>query len=406
MYSAPDSLFTKLSWSLPWLARYPFWRVGEILRRVIEPGGRPLHLIFIVADHFEPSWHDSGILLDLPTQLRRLDDWCVKARKIAADLHDADGTPFRHTYFFPAEQYHAPVLALLAELQREGLGEVETHLHHGVDKPDTPENTRRALLEFRDKLAEEHKCLSRWEGQGPPMYAFVHGNWALANSAGGRFCGVDNEMQILSETGCYADFTLPSAPDRSQQPRLNAIYQCGHSLEKARPHRSGPALRVGQSLPTLPIIFTGPLTLNWRRLSRGVPIPRLDDAGLAANYPLDRARLRRWLNAHITIRRHPEWVFIKLYCHGFFDHDQRMTIGDELRRFLSDTMERGASSGAYKVHFATAREAFNIALAAVDGHAGEPNKYRDYRLRLIMRETESKRDRKEAPQHAHPNQKL
>ena len=39
------------------------------------------------------------------------------------------------------------------------------------------------------------------------MYAFVHGNFALANSAGGRYCGVDEEMQILAETGCYADMT-------------------------------------------------------------------------------------------------------------------------------------------------------------------------------------------------------
>ena len=28
---------------------------------------------------------------------------------------------------------------------------------------------------------------------------------------GGQACGVDNEMEILANTGCYADFTLPSA---------------------------------------------------------------------------------------------------------------------------------------------------------------------------------------------------
>ena len=46
-------------------------------------------------------------------------------------------------------------------------------------------------------LSQRHGCLSRWDGKGEPRYAFVHGNWALANSAGGRFCGVDSEMQIL-----------------------------------------------------------------------------------------------------------------------------------------------------------------------------------------------------------------
>jgi hypothetical protein len=255
-----------------------------------------------------------------------------------------------------------------------------------VDAPATAVETRRVLTEFHAALAEEHKCLSRWDGKGAPAYAFVHGNWALANSAGGRFCGVDEEMQILAETGCYADFTLPSAPDRSQVPRLNAIYQCGHALDKAKPHRTGPTLRVGQKQLTLPVIFTGPLTLNWRRRVHGLPFPRLDDAGLAANYPLDRARLARWRNAHISVAGRPQWVFIKLYCHGFFDHDRSMTIGEELRRFLCETMEEGARTGAFKVHFATAREAFNLALAAVDGCTGEPHQYRDYRLRLIMHE--------------------
>ena len=58
------------------------------------------------------------------------------------------------------------------------------HLHHGIEKPDTPENLRRTLVEFRDALADEHQCLSRLDDKGSPMYAFVHGNLALANSAG------------------------------------------------------------------------------------------------------------------------------------------------------------------------------------------------------------------------------
>src|SRR6185503_14570059 len=75
-------------------------------------------------------------------------------------------------------------------LQADGYGEVEIHLHHGVEQPDTAENTRRQLETFRDVLAEEHKCLARSVSplDSQPKYGFVHGNWALANSAGGRFC--------------------------------------------------------------------------------------------------------------------------------------------------------------------------------------------------------------------------
>ncbi len=385
MTAKPAGKLTKLRWSLPWLARYPLWRAGEFLRR--ELGVGDTHLIFVVANHFEPGWTENGTALDWSKQLQRLDRWHEQARRIGEAVRDADGTKFRHTNFYPAEQYHAPLLARMAEMQAEGLGDVEVHLHHGVEQPDTAENLRRQLLEFRNALAEEHKCLSRMKGTGDPMYAFVHGNWALGNSAGGRFCGVDSEMQILAETGCYADFTLPSVPDESQVARINAVYQCGHPLDEAKPHRSGPNLRAGEKAePILPVLFTGPLVFDWRRRVRGIPVPRVDDGQLAASYALDLERLEHWRNARIGVTNRPEWVFIKLYCHGFFDFDNDAMIGLSMRRFLEEVIEYGEGKGKFKVHFAGAREAFNIAMAAVDGRVGNPGDYRNYRLHSIMSE--------------------
>src|SRR5947209_887749 len=395
-----QSLLTKFKWSLPWLMRCPLWRARELAGR-LSGGNEPRHLIFIVANHFEPGWNEQGATLDWSTQLSRLDRWCEKARAIGEAVRDHDGTPFRHTNFYPAEQYHPRILERMAGLQAEGFGEVEVHLHHGVDAPDDAANLRRALEEFRDRLAEEHKCLSRQDGAGLPMYAFVHGNWALANSAGGRYCGVDSEMQILAETGCYADFTLPSAPDESQVARINAVYQCDHPLEERKPHRSGPSLRVGEH-PRLPVLFTGPLVFNWRRRIRGLPVPRLDDGVLAANYPLDLARLDRWRGARVHVKGRPEWVFIKLYCHGFFPFDEEAMIGEPLRRFLEETIEYGDRDGEFKVHFASAREAFNMAMAAVEGRSGEPGLYRDYRLRSIMSEGADRRTKTQDRRHDAP----
>jgi hypothetical protein len=380
--------FTKLAWSLPWLLRYPLWRAAESVRRLTQHTG-PQHLVFVIANHFEPGYDPSGVILDLPKQQARLEDWCEQARVIGEAVRDHDGTPFRHTNFYPAEQYHRPLLERMADLQREGLGEVEIHLHHGVEKPDTAENTRRELVEFRDALAEEHKCLSRLSDDGQPMYAFVHGNWALANSAGGRCCGVDTEMRILAETGCYADLTLPSAPDISQVSRINAIYQCGHPLDERAPHRSGPSMRVGMS-PTLPLIFCGPLVFDWSRRKGPLRVPRMDNGALTGNYPLNNERLNRWRGAQIGILGRPEWVFIKLYCHGFFDEDQPAMIGPEMQRFLLEALELSERSGEFKLHFASAREMFNIAMAAIDGHDGEPGLYRDYKLRQIMQGAQAK----------------
>lgn len=369
----------KVKWSLPWLLRYPAWRAGEFFSRVSESPG-PTHLIFLVANHFEPGLG--------PTALRRLEKWCELARATGNAIRDHDGTPFRHTNFFPAEQYERPLLEMLSELQADGYGEVEIHLHHGVGEPDTAANTRRQLEVFRDLLAYEHRCLARVagaSGDSQPKYAFVHGNWALANSSGGRFCGVDSEMQILADTGCYADFTLPSVPFQSQVPRINAIYNCGNSLTQAKPHRSGPDIRVGDKLE-LPIIFTGPLVFDWTRRVRGLPVPRLEDGALAQNYPLTMGRLNRWRSARVGVKERPEWVFIKLYSHGFFDWDQDVMIGEQLKRFMSEVLEAAEQTAGFKVHFATAREAFNMVQAAADGKAGEPGAYRDYKLRQIMDE--------------------
>ena len=386
--SKNDNLAQKLRWSLPWILRYPFWRTGALLRRTIETVAHR-HLIIIVANHFEPAWTEGRHPLDLSTQLWRLDEWCQKARLIGNAVRDSDGTPFRHTNFYPAEQYHPELLDRLAFLQEEGLGEVEIHLHHGVERPDTAENLRRVLVEFRDLLAQRHKCLSLDNGKGSPRYAFVHGNLALANSAGGRYCGVDSEMKILADTGCYADFTLPSAPEQSQVPRINAIYECGNPLEERAPHKSGPSLRVGVP-PKFPVIFTGPLVFNWNRRIHRIPVPRVDDGGLAANYPPSFDRLHRWRNADIGVRGQPDWTFIKLSCHGFMPADQDSAIGDPMRRFLEEMIELGDRNGEFKVHFASAREAFNMLLAAVDGSKGNPGEHRDYRFCTVMDQAHKK----------------
>jgi len=371
------NLLSKLKWSLPWLVRYPSWRARKLLSG--NNGDRPTHVILMIGNHFEPGVGKHAI--------GPVERWCSLAERTGRFLRDHDGTHFRHTYFFPAEQYDSACIEQLCALQSQGLGEVEVHLHHGVETPDNAENTRRMLETFRDTLAYEHRCLSREHPTALPKYAFVHGNLALANSAGGRYCGVDSEMEILAATGCYADFTLPSAPHQSQVPKINAIYQCGNPLHEARPHRSGPNLKVGDT-PTLPIIVNGPLVFDWTRRVRGWPIPRVDDGALARNYPLKIARFWRWQNARIGVAGRPDWVFIKLHCHAFFEQDQDEMIGDELRRFMAQILELGDTTGQFKVHFASAREVFNIIVAALEGKTGDPSQYRDYRLRPIWREAD------------------
>lgn len=382
MIDDQTSFLTKLKWNLPWLARYPFARANSLFQ---SDGQQEKHVVFTIANHFEPSWSEAG-LLDVDVQRRRLDQYFRQARKIGEAVLGADKTKFRHTNFFPAEQYDRRILEILAAMQAEGLGEVEVHLHHGVEKPDTAENLRRTLTEFRDCLAEEHQLLSRFADDAQPKYAFVHGNLALGNSASGKFCGVDEEMQILQETGCYIDMTLPSAPDESQVSMINQIYECGLPLNQKIPHRTGKRVEVFGKQPQLPLIFTGPLIFDWTRRMKKLPLPKLDDGALSANQSLDYSRFKRWLAADVTVKNRPEWIFVKLYCHGFFDRDRSSTIGERARRFFSEIIENGEKTGAYKVYFASAREAFNMVCAAIDGKEGRPGAYRNYRLKTIMSE--------------------
>lgn len=376
--SEPGKL-EKLKHNLPWLVRYPL----DVARSFLESTAfEKKHLIITVANHFEPGWSPNGIL-DQRTQLKRLREYVEIARVTGDLVRDSDGTKFRHTNFYPAEQYDRDLLNVLAEMQAEELGEVEVHLHHGVERPDTSENLSRQLIAFRDVLAERHKCLSRTNIEATPRYAFVHGNLALANSCGGKFCGVDDEMQILKETGCYADFTLPSAPDRSQVSVINRIYESAGDLSKPRPHEKAKRCVVGGQPPTSPMIITGPLRLCLRNGIR----PHIEDGALTSALGADVSRLGHWLNANVTVAGRTDWIFIKLYAHGFFDHDQSVSIGEGARRLFSKIVESGEKSGSYSTHFVSAREMFNIATAAIDGKDGDPNSFRNYALLPIMQES-------------------
>jgi hypothetical protein len=376
------TFFAKLKSNLPWLVRYPFVRAGNFFGSKSQT---KKHIIFTIANHFEPSWSENGNL-NLDDQNRHLDEYIKLARKTGETVRDVNGTKFRHTNFYPIEQYHHSLLEKLSQMQAEGLGETEIHLHHGVEKPDTSENLRKTLIEYRDIFAEEHKLLSHFEGDKMPRWAFVHGNLALANSCGGKYCGVDDEMQILAETGCYADFTYPTAPDETQVPIINQIYECGLPLNQAVPHRIGKTVRVGEQITKFPIIFQGPLVFNWRRNIKGIPVPKIDDGALVYNQRRDMERFNRWKNANVTVEGKNDWIFVKLYCHGFFTHDQSACIGEEAQRFFSEIIENSERTGEFDIYFATAREAFNIVLAATDGKTGSPNEYRNYRLKAIMDE--------------------
>lgn len=343
-----------------------------------------VHLVIAIADHFEPAIDPQGGQKRMPRaeQERRLEWWNRDYPKAIERWRDHDGRPFVHTYFYPAEQYDEGLLGMLADHCHAGWGEVEIHLHHGVTEPDTADNTRRVLTEFRDQLAFRHRCLALEEGSNQPRYAFVHGDFALANSAGGRFCGVDSEMKVLAETGCYADFTLPAGIHHPAQiSKINSLYECGLPLEYAAPHRKGNNLAVGRAPRTFPLMVQGPLLADWKAGLRS-PGQLLEASAITRWNPMTLRRLALWKKANITVQGRPDWLFIKLHCHSMDPRQKEVVIGDSFRNFLSE-LTSSARERKETLHFATAREMTNIMLAACDGKEGNPGEYRDYRFKQM-----------------------
>jgi hypothetical protein len=339
----------------------------------------PVHLIIALADHFEPAIAPGGgpERVGYDEQERRLERWCREYPKLVEGWRDRDERPLNHTYFYPAEQYDRGLVERLADHCHAGWGEIEIHLHHGTAAPDTAENTARMLTEFRDKLAIVHRCLSYLDGSGPPRYAFVHGNFTLANSAGGRGCGVDSEMQVLAETGCYTDMTMPAAPFHpAQTGKINSLYECGVPLRRRAAHARGRDLARGRT-PAFPLIVQGPFLFDFSASARSQVI---ENGALTAVNPPTLRRLRLWKQAAICVQGRPDWLFLKLHCHGMDPSQEDVMLGASMRSFLRDLVT-GAPQRSELLHFVTAREMVNIILAACEGREGDPGEFRDHRLK-------------------------
>jgi hypothetical protein len=325
--------------------------------------------IFVcIADHFEPAW----LRPDPATESARIDAWLERYPRFAQRHRDADGRPPQHTFFYPVEQYRAEHLDKLARLCADGYGDVEIHLHHDND---TAENLRQTLTEFARVLHERHGLLHRDPRSGRIEYAFVHGDWALDNSAAnGRCCGVNGELRILRETGCYADFTLPSAPSETQTRKINSIYYATGDPRQTKSHDTGVDVEVGREPSGDLMIVQGPLGLNWTSRRWGL-VPRIENGELSADNPPSAARVDQWVRRRIHVKGRPEWVFIKLHTHGAQEHNLEPLLGAP-RHAMLDRFETAYNDGKrFRLHYVTAREFYELIKLAESGSAADAGSY-------------------------------
>ena len=333
-------------------------------------------IFLCIADHFEPEHGE----VDLGVQRSRVAAWVERYPAVAKRFADSNGRPPQHTFFFPEEAYRPELLDPLAELCRQGFGDVEVHLHHDHD---TASALRDRLGRFTEALFHQHGLLRR-RRDGAIIFGFVHGDWALDNARpDGQSCGVNNEITVLLEAGCYADFTLPAAPDPSQTRTVNSIYYAIDDPARPRSHEYGVPARAGAQPPTDGLLMVqGPLTFDMRRRIWGI-FPGLENGAIDssdAHLPtLD--RFVSWVDAGVSIEGRPEWIFVKIYSHGAIEHNAAVLLGPEMAAFHTDINHAFNDGVRYRLHYVTAYEMATLVKAAEAGLTGAP---RDLMQRQLL----------------------
>jgi len=342
-------------------------------RKKTDPGSKPVHILFAFCDHFEPGWHNAN----LEVQTKRVDRWCIEYPELARRHRDADGCFPKHSFFYPEEEYEQSHLEKLADLCSEGFGEIEIHLHHDND---TADGLRSKLHGFLKVLDEKHHAVPRNPETGAYQFAFIHGNWTLDNSGeNGRHCGVNNELAVLAEVGCYADFTLPSAPSSTQTRKINSIYYARGRDGHSKSHDDGVDVEAGNPGTGDLVMIQGPLALNWKNRKFGV-LPRIENADIRASSPPTTDRIDLWVKTAIHVKNRPEWRFIKVHTHGTQEGDIDTLLGEPVDSMFQYLESRYNDGKNFILHYVSAREMYNIAKAAEAGETGDPGNYRDYEI--------------------------
>ncbi len=346
-----------------WLPDYLF---HDTARQNIKP---PIDIIFFIVDHWEP-----GCKVELVNR------WAKDYRQLAHKHIDSDGHFHKHTFFYPLERFAGYQIDSLINLCREGIGDIEVHLHH---KPMPSDSLRKLFVNGIDSL-QAHGALISPDGQR--HFAFIHGNYALDNSRyrqNSIYCGVNDEISILVELGCYADFTFPSLHKSSQPSLVNKIFYAVDDTLRPKSYETGEICHKGGVCPPGGLmIFPGPMGINWNDW-RFIAHPTVDDGNIYGEMMPDIKRMEFWLKTDVHVIDGPGWIFVRPFTHGC---DTKIlgleaNLGEVMDQFLTELELKYRDNPQYRLHYMTAREAYNVARAAEAGMTGNPHDYRDYILK-------------------------
>jgi hypothetical protein len=340
-----------------WIGSY----LRDWLPLLVRGRRKPVKLAYLaVADHYEPF---RGNASD-ETAFARLAKWENDLPRMCDGLADAKGRLPQHTFFYPLDEYDPEVLDRLARLCDQGFGDVEVHLHH---EGESSSQLADMLSGFAETLHKKHGLLRMDPQNGQLAYGFIHGNWSLDNSRpDGRWCGVNDELRVLKNTGCYADFTLPSAPSDTQTSTINSIYYAIDDPDKPKSHDTGIPAKVGREPSGDLLIVQGVLALDWSRRKYGI-LPRLENSELAENQPVSLHRVPAWLDFAPVVKGSEEICFIKLHCHGAWERHFDTLLGNPMKMLLKYLIEKCPDELGCEFRFVTCWEMVQLIHALEQG---------------------------------------
>jgi len=289
-----------------------------------------------VADHYEPLWRGAS-----PAEgLERVKQWGKVWPSITRSIgDDAGGNPPCYTFFYPAEQYRPELVEPLTTLAKFSLAEVEAHIHHDHDGRQKFIDT---MSSFCETLFTRHDLLRKQEGK--LRFGFIHGNWALDNSRpDGRWCGLNDEITILRDLGCYADFTMPSGDSPTQAHTINKIYWAKDDPIRPKSYDRGVPLKPGGGREGDLLMIPGPLGIRWAERMK----PRMEIGEIAMADPPTPYRVKRWLALAPRIEGD---IFLKLHTHGATEGNAAMLLGGGLKTLFSE-VARECNARRWKHYF-------------------------------------------------------
>ncbi len=284
---------------------------------------------------------------------------------LATEHIDGDGRKFQLTFACPGRNPDSTALHVLTEYCRRGLGEVE----YLIPRDYSSEASMREKLEQGLRRFNSHGWMKTVNSE--IRFAVVR---ERSDSERGE-ADLRRQVSVLSDLGCYADMGFPGVRSSRPPSRVNTMFMV--SSADSEPYNESDELRAGRLGKGGLLVIEGPFLIDWTdwRLTLR---PYVEDGHLNPEALPDPGRVDSWIRANVHVIGQPNWIFVKLTIDGLSDAASAQSLQHSLDQSLMYLEEVYNDDELYRLHYVTAREMYNMAMAAQAFKSGNAGLFRDY----------------------------